>query len=150
MWHTPLTMCAATLIESNSKGSAGILLAGVAFCKIGVIGGYRQSPPPINPLPFSYGCPPTSLAATHHACNGRHSFVQNGWWFENQMWLSMVDFQVVGWMVGPPPKTKLVCLFLASVQLPLDIFRLITLLASNRGHCWTWIHQRHENLRYFF
>ncbi len=64
--HPPLAMCVAALFETAGKGSAGMLLADGAICKIWGVAGHRPKPPPIDPLSSAYGLPPASVAATHH------------------------------------------------------------------------------------
>ncbi len=64
--HPPLAMCVAALFETASKGSAGMLLADGAICKIWGVAGHRPNLPPINPLLSSYGLPSALVAATHH------------------------------------------------------------------------------------
>ena len=44
-----------------------------------------------------------------------------------------VDCCVVGWVVGPPPKTNLVCLLLVTGHPPPGILKCATLLARERG-----------------
>ncbi len=64
--HPPLAMCVAALIETAGKGSASMLLADGAICKILGVAGHRPNPPLINPSSSSYGLLPASVAATHH------------------------------------------------------------------------------------
>jgi hypothetical protein len=58
-------------------------------------------------------------------------------------------FCVVGWVVGPPPKTNLVCLFPVTGQPPPGILRRATLLAGNGCRGWTRIRRQRQNQGYF-
>jgi hypothetical protein len=64
--HPPLVMCVAALFETAGEGSAGMLLADGAICKIWGVAGHQPNPPPIDPSSSSYGLPPALVAATHH------------------------------------------------------------------------------------
>ncbi len=64
--HPPLAMCVAALFETAGEGSANMLLADGAICKIWGVACHRPNPPPIDPSSSSYGLLPASVAATHH------------------------------------------------------------------------------------
>ncbi len=143
--HPPLAMCVVDLFETAGKGSTSTLLADGAICKIRGVAGHWLNPLPIDPSSSSYGLPPALVAATHHmhmmggvVCPKRPAMQG----LEVIVWgLCGVDFCVVGWVVGPPPKTNLVCLFPVTGRPPPGIFRRATLLASNGWRGWTQIRQ---------
>jgi hypothetical protein len=60
-----------------------------------------------------------------------------------------VEFCVIGWVVGPPPETNLVCLFPVTGRPPPGILRRATLLASDGWRRWTRIRQQRQNQGYF-
>ena len=71
------------------------------------------------------------------------------YWVHSAQGLFVVDCCVVGWVVGPPPKSNLVCLFPVTGRPPPGIIRRATLLASDAWRGWTKICQRRQNLGYF-
>ncbi len=111
-------LCVVALFETAGKGSPGMLLADGAICKIWGVTGHRPNPPPINPSSSSYGLPPASVAATHNMrATGGLALSKRPVTLGLEVvvyGLCGVDFCVVGWVVGPPPKTNLVCLFLVT------------------------------------
>ncbi len=151
--HPLLAMCVAALFETPGEGSAGTLLADGVICKIWGIAGHRPNPPPINPSSSSYGLPPALVAATHHmhmmggvALSKMAGNARLGGGCVGVVW---GGFLCGGWVVGPPPKTNLVCLFPVTGRPPPGILRRATLLASN-GRCeWTRIRQQRQNQGYF-
>jgi hypothetical protein len=101
---------------------------------------------------------PQSTPRCHHMASSLHWWLQHticvqwvAWLFpkwpamrglEVVVWgLCGVDFCVVGWVVGPPPKTNLVCLFPVTGRPPPGILRCATLLASKGWRGWTRIRQ---------
>jgi hypothetical protein len=151
--HPLLAMCVGALFETSGEGSAGTLLADGVICKIWGIAGHRPKPPPINPSSSSHGLPPALVAATHHmrmmggvalskmAGNTR---LRGG--CVGVVW---GRFLCGGWVVGPPPKTNLVCLFPVTGRPSPGILRCATLLASNGRRGWTQIRRRRQNQGYF-
>jgi hypothetical protein len=151
--HPLLAMCVAALFETPGEGSAGTLLADGAICKIWGIAGHRPNPPPIDPSLSSYGLAPASVARTPHmrAMGGMvlSKTAGNARLGGGCVGVVWGGFLCGGWVVGPPPKTNLVCLFPVTGRPPPGILRCATLLASNGWRGWIQICQQRQNQGYF-